>query len=1153
MTEVTFVKEQARASNPEVSAWVGANAGSGKTRVLVDRMLRLLLAGVSPGSILCLTFTRAAAVEMRKRLFDTLGPWVCMEEEKLEAALRQLLGGAPDKEQMRMARLLFAKVLDTPGELRIQTIHAFCEHLLGRFPIEAGVPAQFRVLDERQSRELRLAARNDILRGVSAGDGERRELADAVEVVCADITEEEFTRLLAAIDDKRQKIRELLPDAAAVDKCIRRIDSALGVQADETPDAIEAEIADPGEARGDLLDAAGLLIQSGKKTFVAFGEKIKDFLSPTPGARVKEYMDAFFTTTGEPRKKLAPDDLRRKRPDIDAVLHAEQGRLRELRRRHVELMTAQRSRAVARLGFRMVEDFTEEKRKRGVLDFDDLIESSVSLLRGSRQAAWVSYKLDEGISHILIDEAQDTSPLQWDVIAALAEEFFAGQGSESGGKEGIERSLFAVGDEKQSIFRFQGADWQIYDQWRQRFGARVSDARMTWREVPLQLSFRSTPEVLRAVDFVFGAGEGRAKVGKSGKDIVHQAHRAEEKGLVELWEAEMPDGDKPETPEYWTPPAFAQSGSVSTPQARLAKRIALTIRGLLDEGSVRAGEVLILVQRRNVFVEEMIRALKLVGVPVAGTDRMRLAEHLAVMDLLALARFCLLADDDLSLAELLKSPLVGLDDDALFDIAHERGGGSLWRALRQRGKEDEKIGEIVGRLCRWRKQARELAPFAFFQSVLVSGGRAKLARRLGLDASDPLDVFLDQLRAYERDHVPSLQGFLHWMERAQVEIKRDHDTGRSGVRVMTVHGAKGLEADVVFLPDSCRAAWHARHDPQLFFGDVGKGEPPLLWARSSSWDVAFSAEEREAFRAEEEEESWRLLYVAMTRARDRLYICGHGGGRMPKDCWLTRCQAALMPHMKEGQDGEGNAVWRLGEEPSARVAVAAVAAGGEKEKAAASSPSPVLRHPPKPEKAVAPLAPSRAFAAAAFMGASGRWHGEEGRRAARRRGTILHAALCRLGALSDKQRRERMSGLLAALAPEMSEAERGEMAATLERVFASEECKPIFQWRGRNEVALGGVLPMVGEEGEEEMRRIPARVDRLCFPAEGEVLAVEYKSDRRPPRSVEAVKDAYLAQVGIYRRLLLSLWPEREIRCGILWIETARFMEIPPKATARFL
>ena len=1159
MSEAVFVKEQALASDPSASIWVGAHAGSGKTRVLVDRMLRLLLAGVPPGSILCLTFTRAAAGEMRNRLFDTLGPWVCMEEEKLEAALRQLLGNVPDGEQMRAARLLFGKVLDTPGELRIQTIHAFCEHLLGRFPIEAGVPAQFRVLDEHESSELRLSVRDGILRGMSAGKGER-ELADAVDVICADITEQDFRDLLAAIDKERQRIRELLPDATAVDNCIRQIDAALGVQAGETPSDIEAEIADPGDAQDALLEAAALLIQSGKKTFVAFGENIENFLSRAPGIGLKEYMDVFFTTSGKkpPRKKLASDDLKKKRPDMDAVLRVEQERLDELRRRHDNLVTAQRSRAVARLSWRLVEDFAGEKRNRGMLDYDDLIEYAARLLRDSRQAAWVSYKLDEGIAHILVDEAQDTSPRQWEVIAALAEEFFSGQGSEVGEKTGVPRSLFAVGDEKQSIFRFQGADLEAYDKQRKDFGARVLDARMAWREVPLRVSFRSTPEVLEAVDCLFaknGDASGESNrlwrsVTKSGEDNRHQAHRKQEHGLVELWDCEGPDADggKAAAPDYWSiaDAAAVAGGAEESGGARLAKRIAAKIRGWWDEGSVRPQDILILVQRRNVFVEEMIRALKQKGVPVAGADRMRLTEHLAVMDLLALARFCLLADDDLSLAELLKSPLVGLDDDDLFAIAHGREG-SLWRALRQRGKENEKFGEIVAHLRRLRGQARELAPFAFFQSVLIKGGREKLVRRLGLDASDPLDAFLDQLRAYERDHAPSLQEFLRWLERPPIEIKRDQDSAHNEVRVMTVHGAKGLEADVVFLPDTCRSIGHAQHDPKLFFGDAGKGEPPLLWVRSSSWDVAFSEAERERFRAAEQEENWRLLYVAMTRARDRLYICGHSGGRgVPEDCWLARCQDALKPHMKKGKDAEGNAVWRLGEEPSAGAGTRE-----KEEKAATSAPvSPVLRDPPKPEKAVMPLAPSRAFAAAAFVGASGRWHGEERRRAARRRGTILHAALCRLGGLSDKQRRERVDGLLAALAPEAAAEERGEMAATLERVFASEECKPIFRWRGRNEVALGGMLLVAGEEGEE-MRRIPARVDRLCFPAEGEVVAVEYKSDRRPPRSVESVKDAYLAQVGIYRRLLLSLWPEREIRCGILWIETARFMEIPAEKMPR--
>ena len=1143
MDTTASVAEQVKASNPMTSAWVVANAGSGKTHVLVERMLRLLLAGVKPGSILCLTFTRAAAVEMSARLLERLGKWAMLPPDNLAAELESLLGAPADEKQLRESRLLFARVLDTPGELRIQTIHAFCERLLLRFPIEAGVPAQFRVLDEREARELRLLARDRLLRAVASGAGEEDGLAQAMQSLCASITDDkEFSRLLSAIDDNRQELRKLLPDIAAVERAVQEVNDRLQIAAGETAASIAERIADPGNARVDLLEAADMLQRQGGKTAVESGRRIEGFLAANSkalqNARLRKYMDVFFTKSNEPRKSLLPAALAKDREDIAKSLLAEQNRLSGLRARYMLCVSAERSCAVLRLSYRMVAGFEAEKARLGALDFDDLIEKTASLLERSEQAAWVLYKLDEGITHILIDEAQDTSPRQWNVIAALAQEFFSGKGSEQHEEAEIARSLFAVGDEKQSIFRFQGADLEIYDEMRLHFGERVNAAQKSWEEVPLQRSFRSTPEILRAVDYLFAEGDGKERVSKSGEAIAHLANREQERGLVEIWEPECSDTDTTATPDYWdiAPPLTALSAE---PRALLAKRIASRIRGWLDDGVMSKShgrallpkDILILVQRRDGFVEEMTRALKQQGVPVAGADRMRLSEHMAVMDLLALARACLLRDDDLSLAETLKSPFFGLDDDDLFKIAHGRKK-SLWQALRHHSEEDGRLKEIVERLEQLRHRATRLSPFAFYHGVLVEGGREKLLARLGLDAADPIDSFLDHIRAYERENAASLQGFLHWLKRSSVEIKRDQDSTRDEVRVMTVHGAKGLEADILFLADTCRQIGHWRHDPVLFFGK-NENDVPMIWAPSPPEDVPFSANERSRLREEDRSENWRLLYVAMTRARDRLYICGHHS-RMepPEDSWYARCSRALLPHMEEITLENDEKVWRLGEEPAPPTSKTSASKG---DKSIAALKFSEL----KPEKSVASIAPSAAFASTRER--SG-WQKNDKRRSARRRGEILHEALRRLSAVSQEHRSSVVEKIVAALAPEATQEEHDEYLETLGRVLASEECRALLDAEGRNEVPLSGYVCL---RDEEESQRVPGRVDRLCFLPGDEVLAVEYKSDRRVPASVGELRQEYLGQVGIYYRLLRELWPERKIRCGILWMETARFMEIP--------
>lgn len=1128
----TPAKDQARASNPKTSAWVGANAGSGKTHVLVQRMLRLLLAGVAPSSILCLTFTRAAAVEMSARLLDRLGKWVVLEEVELTGELQELLGAPPDAEQLRSSRMLFARVLDTPGELRIQTIHAFCERLLQRFPIEAKVPAQFRVLEEREALEMRLSARNALLRSIESGGGVDG-LAQAIHTICADITEAEFTRLLGAVDKERRRLRDLLPTHKKIGEVSKKIFAALGLEDGETSASVERRIFNmDASMRKGLLEAARMLRCEKNVTATANAEKLTRFLSSDSiGPGLKEYMSVFFKADGGPRQRgMVPAKLAKNRPDIAETVNAEQGRLMELRERYVACRMAERSCAVLHISYQIISNFENQKYQLGALDFDDLIEKTAQLLKTSKQAAWVLYKLDEGLSHILIDEAQDTSPRQWEVISALAGEFFAGKGSEKYQETAIPRSLFAVGDEKQSIFRFQGADLQVYDEKRRCFGKDAEAAQLRWDEVPLRTSFRSTPEVLQAVDFLFSEGIGKESVSASGEKISHEANRSDEHGLVELWDLECKEGES-SPPDYWSVVNVMEDSAVEEPRVRLAKRIANKIRSLLDGGTILPRDVLILVQRRDGFVEEVTRALKQEDVPVAGADRLHLIDHMAVMDLLALARVCLLREDDLSLAEVLKSPFFGLDDADLFKIAHRRRG-SLWQALCKKGD-----GKIVARLSEWRDRALHLSPFEFYQGVLVGGGREQLLRRLGPDAADPIDSFLELLSAYERETAPSLQGFLRWFERSKVEIKRDHDSARDEVRVMTVHGAKGLEADVLFLPDSCRSIGHWSHDPALFFADDDKDDaPPLMWAPLQSDDVSFSGEKRMRFRAEDIKENWRLLYVAMTRARDRLYICGHTArSKAPQDSWYERCRTALQSHMEEVQE-DGEKVWRLGKDSAL--------SGQKKPSVEQGAPFEMKDYTSlPPEKSIESVAPSIAFA---LRRKRSEWRENDKRQRSRRRGELLHEGLRRLSALPPSDREGASADVVDTVARRLKAKigwkQRDEILKALGRVMASKKCRFVFDSDGRNEVALSGYVRLPDEADE---RRVLGRIDRLCFLEGGEVLAVEYRSDRRPPVKVDDLRIEYLGQVGIYYKLLRGLWPDRKIRCGVLWIATANFMEVP--------
>ena len=547
----------------------------------------------------------------------------------------------------------------------------------------------------------------------------------------------------------------------------------------------------------------------------------------------------------------------------------------------------------------MDRDYRRSKRRAGLLDYDDLIESALGLLR-TYSAAWVHYKLDRGIDHVLIDEAQDTSPSQWGLVEALTQEFFAGEGARE-----VTRTLFAVGDPKQSIYRFQGAEPARFEVMRREFERRAQDAGQGWQNVALEVSFRAAPVLLEAVDMVF-AGEDRLDLGLEGPAPAHKPSRSGAGGRVEIWPLEM--GEKREAGDPFDPPMdYLREDAAET---ALADRVARRIAAWLDRGEpvapggrrMRPGDIMILLPRRSgrAFIPRVIAALKQAGVPVAGIDRMTLADELAVMDLAAIGDFALLPEDDLTLATVLKGPLFGFDDEALFELAHGRKG-TLWAALGKR-RGTERFGPCFKALSALLGKADYIGVHAFFAGLLAEGGlRLKIAARLGEEANDPIDEFLNAALDYERRHPPSLQGFLHWLRSGEAEVKRQLDQrDPDEVRVSTVHGAKGLEAPVVILPDTTGIKT-ARNDPHLLRdGDL------LLWPPSKGKDTIdpYSKPVLEAHRKADDEERRRLLYVAMTRAADRLVVCGwnNSGRDLPDDCWYNSVRDRLRDRMAPEDD-----------------------------------------------------------------------------------------------------------------------------------------------------------------------------------------------------------------------------------------------------------
>ncbi len=854
---------QIRAAAPQSSTWVSANAGSGKTRVLTDRVARLLLRGTLPDRILCLTYTKAAAAEMQNRLFKRLGTWAMMPEADLRETLKTLgeHGLGIEADDLARARTLFARALETPGGLKIQTIHAFCDRLLRRFPLEAGVSPQFEVLEDRQAAQLRRSVLDDM----AERDTEFADYAPWLARLDGD-------RVLAEILSNRQTFARNLDEAEAM--------ARLGLSARKEAGAhLAAVIAAASGRFGDLIE---IWASTGGKVEKTAADNVADLGLQSPDAALARLSKALFKADGDPRAHNFPTAaVKKAMPDAPDIICAMQGALALANDQIRAEALLDQTIALHAFARRFLQRYSDRKQALGRLDFDDLIDKAQTLLRDSAAAAWVQYRMDGGIDHVLVDEAQDTSPAQWQVISALTDDFFAGLSARD-----VPRTVFVVGDEKQSIYSFQGADPLAFGEMKGRYAATLDAAAEGLESCDLLYSFRSAPPILQVVDRVFAGSDAHGL----GEAVHHRAFHDEKPGRVDLW----PFITKPEDEE--DPPWYLPLDlpSPDDPAEQLGAKIAAWAGELLASGyvlpgtdpprPVQPGDIMILVRSRGTVFKAVLAALKRAGLPVAGADRLKLGEDLGVRDLLSLLRFLATEEDDLALAEILRSPLGGLSEGALFTLAHGRDG-ALWDALSASGAHEA----LVARLRRLRNRADFLRPFELLQLMLTTfGGRKALIARLGAEAKDGIDALIDLALDYERVAAPTILGFLDWISASEAEVKRQMDADRNEIRLMTVHGAKGLEAPIVILPET--------GDPRLT-----SKRPALLKTEDRVYPASSREERPKALKAAEEarqqralEEHWRLLYVALTRAETWLVVCGAGSlaGR-PDVEWYSAVKAAM--------------------------------------------------------------------------------------------------------------------------------------------------------------------------------------------------------------------------------------------------------------------
>lgn len=1153
---------QAQAAHPAQSAWVEANAGSGKTKVLIDRVARLLLRrsetqpGARPDSILCITYTKAAANEMLARLYKQLGDWAVASNDVLRDSLAMLEGRPPaayQEDDFREARRLFARALETPGGLRIETIHAFCARILRRFPLEAGVAPGFAAIEEDEANSLWRA----VLAAQLEHSAERHP--EAMTCLARATGGLGISAALEALKFQRQALTRFVNQTHSDSERTERIRQACNAGPDQpdeilrTAMAVELPIA---AIRACIANLASL--ESPKKADLKLLTALRTVIeSDDPGHRYDVYMSALaganrdFPGGSDPYTKVAGPvvvDLFSRNLKKGTPEGREITRMKAVQTALRAAQLAERSLALMQVGLPLVAAYAQEKRKHGALDFDDLIARTSALLTQSSAAEWVLFKLDGGLSHLLLDEAQDTSPQQWTLINALVEEFQSGQGRD---RITEPRTQFVVGDSKQSIYSFQGADQQKYEAEHLKFVAReeavaaAEDRAVNQPE--MAMSFRSTPEILTFVDEV----RARIPLSDSATDPLppvdadltrHAPRRANQPGRVELWPLELPLESEDE--DAWTTPT--DHVSVNAPRRRLARSIARRVREMLNRGDavwragkngdwkrrpIRPEDVLILVRSRNELFEALIESLKQEGIPVAGADRLRLLDNLGVQDCLNLIRFALQPGDDLALAEILRGPFCGLvdDDRHLFILSHGRASGeTVWDRLSH--NEDDAFATARA-FCQTLLDRRDLPAFEFLTGALTArdpdglSGWDKLIQRLGEPVRDPVQALVSGALSHDMREPCSLQAYLARVEGQNTVLKRELGDPDGAVRVMTVHGAKGLQSPVVILPDTTGATKPV--SDAIFFSSDGAP----LYSPSSKTDAPVTTHLRDAANAAAERESRRLLYVALTRAADYLIIAG-AGTRAPKigyakSSWYRWCLTAMRALAGEDPDTETppETLLAFGADPI----TAPLSAPPTKSER--TSPDWLTRPAPSAAPPLRLAAPSRLTEdRSAVLAPFG-----PDRKAALRRGRLIHGLLQTLPEIAPADR-EAVGGRFLARAADLSGAEQAEMLSVTLRTLEIPAFAHVFGPGGRSEAAIVGALP--------GGQMVNGRVDRLIIGPD-QILIIDYKTDRPAPETAAHVEIAYWVQMAAYRAVLQTLYPDRTVACALLYTDGPRLIELP--------
>lgn len=823
-------QKQFLASDPRTSCWVMASAGTGKTKVLIDRILRLLLEGNDPKHILCLTYTKAAALEMRERLIKKAEQWQIITEDSLQNELEIFTQNQVSKDHIEIAKNLFDSLNHSP--IAIQTIHSFCQSLLSSFSLELDISPTFKLIDEREKRLLQQQVCSEILA--------KNELQEHFDFLSPHISENYLREILceamnerlrlSCLSDPLGKLKALLCDSKSPD---------LSEQEWHTIKKMAAFSAEFGPKN--LQEVAPIILGNDEKSY-------------------QNLFSFFLTKEGEVRKKFTlasaknfdftEDDFQKIGERIQAIYEGISAK---------EILSInQHLHVCIEATFNL---YQLSKKEQGLLDFDDLLLYVQTLLTTNQ--GWIFEKIDFRLDHILIDEAQDTSRVQWNIIKNLLHHFF-----DRAGHNNMPRTMFVVGDAKQSIYSFQGADPKYYLEVRDYFTHLAEENSHTFNIIDLDLCYRQSPAVLNLVDQVFATAEKSQNL--LSHTINHYAFRSSSQGLA--YHLPLTKKCDAEDQEPWTIQVNTKIQKSS--HALVIKDLVLSIlseKEILPSTSdvVNPDDIMILFQRRSSLMQETYDALKEVGISCTSCHHGDVLSHLAVLDLLSILKFVALKEDNFNLACLLRSPLFNIDESLLQQLC-TNGKSSLFQKLLM----TEECHEIIGRFTEYLELFQSADSLYDFCSKLVHEIAPVMVGHFGEQVLDLYEEFLSYVLEASQKGITEIDAFISYITTLSPNSKNQKG---NGVNLMTVHGSKGLEAPIVIVADATASLVNAQNS--LIFEDdfyfLRTSHTPLkkLKAIEKDNDIA---------------ESHRLLYVALTRAKDHIFIAGEENHK--SENWYEFCQ-----------------------------------------------------------------------------------------------------------------------------------------------------------------------------------------------------------------------------------------------------------------------